>query len=183
MQYKKWTLRLKNSNTDIENNILQKDSADKLQEKLVSLGVSSLLVYIVTAILGLFGFAIAGVWIVVFFAIGWVLSKYINKKIFGVERKIDDLTEAEKSLFQKLDDVYSKHIEIREKIKDKSILVHFTSYPQLKREFNEVLNMLVLYDKSKLALKYRYKHTLVTNKYKLTVAVFDEIYANKKRGI
>lgn len=39
MQYKKWTLRLKNSNTDIENNILQKDSADKLQEKLVSFGI------------------------------------------------------------------------------------------------------------------------------------------------
>ena len=53
--YRVWTLSLKNITQDIEDNILQKDSSKVIQEKMISIGISSVLVYIVTGVFGLFG--------------------------------------------------------------------------------------------------------------------------------
>jgi hypothetical protein len=179
-QYKQWTLNLKNASDDIENNLLQKDSSNKIEEKLASIGISMVFVYIVTAIIGLFGVAIGGVWSVVFFVIGWVLSKLINKKIFGSERKIEDLKDDERELLNKLEQVIQTHVDIRSKINDKSIIVNFTKYPKLKSEFEAVVNALSTLNTSSLALKYRYKYPLVVKKYQAQVRRFDEIYANKR---
>ena len=95
-QYKIWTLKLRNASQNIENNILQKDSSSKIEEKIISIGISSILVYIGTAIVGLFGVATGGVGIIVLFIIGWLLSNLINKKIFGSERKIENINDDEK---------------------------------------------------------------------------------------
>ena len=181
-QYKLWTLKLANASNGIESNILQKDSSSKLEEKVISIGISSVLVYIGTAIVGLFGIATGGVGVVVLFAIGWLLSKFINKKIFGSERKLEDIRDDEKILLQKLHNIESTHKNIRDEMNSKSILVNFTNYPNLKREFNELVNLLLNYNATSLALKYRYKHSYVTNKYKTQIAKFDEIYANKRRA-
>jgi len=181
-EYKKWTMTLANSSKDIENNILQKDANDKIEEKIVSIGISTLLVYIVTGIIGLFGIATGGVWMVLFFAIGWILSKFINKIIFGSERKRENIREDEEQLLQKLESIQSKHIQIRDEINKKTMIVNFTNYGELKREFEHVVNLLVNYNASRLALKYRLKHSYVMSKYKTQVSKFDEIYANKQRG-
>ncbi|MFA5455953.1 MAG: hypothetical protein WC272_11625 [Sulfurimonas sp.] len=58
--------------------------------------------------------------------------------------------------------------------------VFFTNYPLLKREFEEMINRLLTYDASNLALKYRYKHAYLVKKYQNEVDIFHKIYANKK---
>lgn len=178
-QYKIWTLSLANASKGIENNILQKDSSNKIEEKVVSIGISSILVYIGSAIAGLFGIATGGIGVVILFIIGWLLSKLINKKIFGSERKTEEIRDDEKILLDKLYKLETTHKSIRDGINDKSILVYFKNYPNLKREFSELVNLLTTYDASHLALKYKHKHSYVTNKYKVEVSRFDEIYAHK----
>lgn len=180
-QYKLWTLKLRNASQGIENNILQKDSSAKLEEKIMSVGISSLLVYIGTAIVGLFGVATGGIGVVVLFVIGWLVSRYINKKVFGSERKIENIRDDEKVLLQRLKEIETKHKKIRDEMNSKPLIVNFTDYLKLRREFNEFVNLLLTYNSSALALKYRYKHSLVSDKYKLQVSKFDEIYAHKHR--
>jgi hypothetical protein len=183
-EYKIWTLKLNNVSKNIENNILQKDSSNKLEEKVVSIGISSVIMYIGVGIIGLFGIATGGVGAIVLFAIGWLLSKFINKKIFGSERNVEKIRDDEKFLLEKLEGLKHTHIQIRDRMnQDKNnVFVHFTNYPTLKREFNSVLNLLTTYDRSGLALKYRYKHSYVTNKYKVAISKFDVMYAHKIRG-
>lgn len=181
-QYKVWTLKLTNASKGIENNILQKDPSNKLEEKIVSIGLSSVLVYIGSAVVGLFGIATGGVSIVVLFIIGWLLSKLLNKKIFGSERKLENIRDDERMLLDKLQVLEETHKTIRKKMNDKSGFINFTNYVKLRREFNVAVNLLINYDTSSLALKYRYKHSYVTNKYKVEVSRFNEIYANKTRG-
>ena len=178
-QYKLWTIKLKNASKNIENNILQKDSSSKFEEKIISIGISSILVYIGSAVVGLFGVATGGVWVVVLFVIGWLLSKFVNKKVFGEQRDIESIRDDEKFLLDKLAEIEHTHKMIRDAVNNKSNIVNFTNYPKLKRELNTFVNLLVTYDVSALALKYRYKHSYVTNKYKVEISRFDEIYAHK----
>lgn len=178
-QYKLWTVKLRNASQNIENNILQNDSSSKIEEKVISIGISSILVYIGTAVVGLFGVATGGVGVIILFVIGWLLSKLINKKVFGSERKIENIRDDEKSLLSKLSELEETHKKIRDEINNKGVVVNFTNYPNLKRELNELVNLLTTYDTSNLALKYRYKHSYVTNKYKVEVSKFDEIYAHR----
>ena len=178
-QYKLWTIKLRNASQNIENNILQKDSSNKLEEKIISIGISSILVYMGTAVIGLFGVATGGIGVILLFIIGWLLSRYVNKKIFGSERNIESIRDDEKLVLSKLKELEETHKKIRDEINTERVVVNFTNYPNLKREFNVLINLLVTYDTSSLALKYRYKHSYVTNKYKIEVSKFDEIYAHK----
>lgn len=159
---------------------MQKDSSAKLEEKVVSIVISSVLVYIVIGIVGLFGVSVAGIWGVVVFAIGWLLSKAINKKVFGSERAVDSLKDDEKLLLEKLELLHERHKEIRNHLNDKPVF--FTNYPSLKREFNEMTNRLLTHNASSLALKYRYKHAYLVKKYQNEIETFHKIYTNK-RGI
>ncbi|MBS4067735.1 hypothetical protein [Sulfurimonas sp. RIFOXYB12_FULL_35_9] len=177
-EYRKWTLKLKTASQSIEENILQKDSSAVLEEKIASIVISSVLVYIVVGIVGLFGVSVGGVWGVVVFAIGWLLSKAINKKVFGSQRAVESLKEDEKLLLEKLERLNEKHEEIRKHLTE--IPVFFTNYPSLKREFGEMINRLLTYDASNLALKYRYRHAYLVKKYQNEVNTFHKIYANKK---
>lgn len=179
-QYKLWTLKLRNASQCIEDNILQKDSSAKLEEKIMSIGISSLLVYTGTSIVALFGIATDSIGVVALFIVGWLLSRFINKKVFGSERKIENIRDDEKILLDKLKEIEIKHKKIRDEMNSKTIIVNFTDYPNLRREFNEFVNLLLTYNSSALALKYRYKHSLVSDKYKLQVSKFDEIYAHKQ---
>lgn len=177
-EYRKWTLKLKSASQSIEDNILQKDSSAVLEEKVVSIVISSVLVYIVVGIVGLFGVSVGGVWGVIVFAIGWILSKVINKKVFGSQRAVESLKEDEKLLLEKLERLNEKHEEIRKHLRETPVF--FTDYPLLKREFGNMINRLLTYDASNLALKYRYRHAYLVKKYQNEVNTFHKIYANKK---
>jgi len=178
-QYKLWTIKLRNASLNIENNILQKDSTSKLEEKIISIGVSSILVYMGSALVGLFGVATGGFGVILLFIMGWLLSKFVNKKIFGDERSIESIRDDEKLLLNKLAEIESRHKAIRDAMNSESGIINFTNYPHLKRELNALVNLLTTYDASSLALKYKYKHAYVTNNYKVEVSRFDEIYAHK----
>ena len=173
-------MKLRNASQNIENNILQKDSSDKFEEKIVSIGFSMILMFIGSSIIGLFGVATGFIGGVILFIIGWFLSKLINKKVFGSERKIEDIKDDEKILLLKMKEIQTKHFQIRDGMNNKEVFVCFTNYPNLRREFDEFLNLLTTYNSSNLALKYRFKHSVVSSKYKLEVDKFNEIYANKK---
>ena len=139
-----------------------------------------MLVYIVIGIIGLFGVSVAGVWGIVVFAIGWLLSRGINKKVFGDERAVTSLKEDEIVLLEKLKELHKRHEEIRNHLNDKTTPVFFTGYVPLKREFLEMTNRLLTHNTSNLALKYRYKYAYLVKKYENEVAIFHTIYANKK---
>ena len=178
--YKIWTVKLKSASKSIENNILQNDTSDALEEKIISIALSSVIMYLGTGFIGLFGASSGGFGAsVVLFGIGWLLSKYINKKVFGTPRKMEDLKDDEKLLLSILKHIIFTHENIRNKINNKSILVNFTNYPKLKQEFDDVVFRLKYFNASHLALKYRFKHKLLTSKYKTQVNKFHSIYANK----
>lgn len=179
-QYKIWTLKLISSSKDIENNILQKGSGKNIEEKIVSIVVASVFVYIVTGVLSLFG-AYSGGFIlgVIFFAVGIFLSKYLNKKIFGTERKKEDLKDDEKELLSNLEKINTTHTEIRTKINNNLMVVNFSEYPSLYKQFKNVLVELQSYNTKHLAYKYRLSHKLVVSKYNIQIKTFHAIYANK----
>jgi len=179
-QYKIWTLKLISSSKDIENNMLQKGSGKNIEEKIVSIVVASVFVYIVTGVLSLFG-AYSGGFIlgVIFFAVGIFLSKYLNKKIFGTERKKEDLKDDEKELLSNLEKINNTHTEIRTKINNNLMVVNFSEYPSLYKQFKNVLVELQSYNTKHLAYKYRLSHKLVVSKYNLQIKAFHAIYANK----
>lgn len=179
-EYKLWTLKLISTSKDIEQNILQKGSGKVIEEKVASIIIASVLVYLVTGVLSLFGLY-SGEFIlgVVFFGIGLLLSKYLNKKIFGVERKIEDLKDDEKILLENLENINKTHKEIRAKVNDASIIVNFSGYSILYNQFKSMLNELQNYNTSHLAYKYRLSHKIVVGKYNAQIKKFDAIYAHK----
>lgn len=179
-QYKLWTIKLKSASKAIENNILQKDDSDPMEQKIMSIGISMLFVWIVTSIIGLFGGSTGGFFIgLVLFGIGWLLSKLINKTIFGTPRKIEDISDGEKQLLNNIKQIESKHISIRDRINKNSIVVNFTNYVELKNEFENMLATLENFNTIHLAVKYKLKYKYVVTKYKVEVDKFHKIYAHK----
>lgn len=178
---RKWIKTHNKISEDIENNILQKDNSSIFEEKIVSVGLSSFLVYIGTTIVGLFGIATSGFLVgVVLFIVGWMISKFINKKLFGSERKIEDISDDEQSLLKKLQEINQEYRTIGLQIRFKKLLVGFTEYAKYKTELKDIANELILYDTSKLAIKYRVQHKLITKKYTKIANQFDAVYAHKK---
>lgn len=179
-QYKLWTVKLISTTKDIENNILQKGSGKNIEEKVASIIIASVLVYIVTGVLSLLGLY-SGEFIlgVVFFGMGLLLSKFLNKKIFGVERKIEELKDDEKTLLSEIERINEIHKEIRSKINDNSMVVNFCDYPTLLQEFQSIVSLLTNYNTSHLAYKYQLNHKIVVSKYNAQIRKFDAIYAHK----
>jgi len=177
-EYKIWTLKLNNSNKKIENTILQKDTTSALEEKVMSIGISYIFMWIVGGIIGLFvpaGFIISAV----LFIIGWLLSKIINKKVFGTPRKKEDLAQYEIDLLSSLEKVFNTHKSIRDDINQNKVIVHFKDYTKLNRQFKDITNSLNNFDTSKLAYKYKTKFLFVVSGYKKEIKKFNAIYAHK----
>ena len=182
-RYKLWTIHLEKSTDAIKNNILQTGSGKDMQERLVSFGMASLVVYIGSSIIGLFG-VYAGGFLggLVLFAIGWSLSKLFNKRFFGDERKQSDLKEDEVELLNYLDSLVSTHQNIRSAVNSEPSLIFFTDYPNLRKAFVGAKHMLENYNTKHLAYKHRMKHFVIAKKYASEIYTFDAIYANKKGG-
>lgn len=180
-EYRIWTIKLGSATRSIEDNILQKQSGSKIEEKITSVAISWVLVFMVSSIFSLFGLTLGILGSLFFFALGLVLSRYINKKLFGEERNKEEIKDDEKELLAKMEALMQKHHEIRDALNNGSMKVFFTNYPTLKREFGEMKNRLLLYNASNLALKFRYKHTYLTKRYCQEVDTFHQIYANKTK--
>jgi hypothetical protein len=180
-RYKLWTIKFQNSCNNIKNNILQNDTSSLIEEKIISIAISSIFVYIGVGILGLFGVYTGGfIAGAVLFLIGWGLSKLLNKKIFGTKREEKDLKEEELALFSHLDSIQLTHKNIRDKMNNGSIIVHFTEYVGLKKEFENSYAYVKNFSVKNLAYKYRMKYPLLVAKYKKQIVEFEKIYTNKK---
>lgn len=177
--YKIWTLKLSSTTTSIENNILQKGSGNNIEEKVMSIGIAFVVMFIVTGLFTLFGGPEGFLVSLVFFGIGLFLSKSINKKIFGVERELESLADDEKMLLKMLQEINEGHKRILERINSSGIIVNFRDYVSLSSEFTNAISSLQNYNTKHLAYKYRLSHKIVTAKYKQQIGRFHEIYANK----
>lgn len=168
--------------TKIEDNILQRDFNSKFEEKIISIGLSSFLVYIGSGIAtGVFGVKTGGfVAGTILFFIGLAISKIINKKIFGNERKIEDIKEDERDLLNFLKRVDDEYKTMGLQTRFKKISVHFIAYKDHKKKFQFIKEKLLDYDTSSFALKYRYKHKFITKQYIKLINQFDAIYAHKQ---
>jgi len=176
--YKLWTIRLNSNVKNIKNTILQNDKSDALEEKILSIGISSIFMWIVGGIIGLF-IVVNIVASIVLFGIGLLLSKFVNKKVFGTPRKIEDISDAEKEMLKILDKITSIHKSIRDEINKGNRIVYFQDYPSLKKKFSDIVDSLTFYDRSHLAIKYRTKYLLVVKDYKDEIKKFDAIFAHK----
>lgn len=181
--YNKWIKEFTSLLENIEENILQKDNNDKIQEKLMSIGISSVFVSIGSAFTSLFGLVTVGLTggLALFF-IGWVLSKGVNKKVFGEERTFDNLNQQEQEFLMKRTSVkdYFRPIEKKIRIKKLQKEVAFTYYRDIEEILNSFQKNINRYDSSHLALKYRDRHSNVVKKYIILLKKFDKIYKNKQ---
>lgn len=167
---------------DLEKVILQNDSLDKFQEKIISIGFASLFVSIASGIVGLFGIVAVGfLGGVVLFIIGWVISQLFNRKIFGKQRNIDSINESEKELLSKNNNL---KIELKAKslrVRLKKEKVYFSYYSNLKNEIESLYNAVRLNNSDNLAYKYRIKYSMLKKKYIISINKFEHIYAHKRR--
>jgi Mg2+ and Co2+ transporter CorA len=176
--YKLWTIKLNNRVKQIENTILQNDQSDAFEEKIVSIGISYVFMWIFNGIIGLFVVVNIFVSIALFF-IGILLSKFINKKLFGTPREFEELSNEEKDMLKKLHSVTRTHKNIIKSINENKRIVYFKDYIYLKDKFESMIDILENFDRSHLAIKYRTKYLLVIKDYKNEVKTFHKIYAHK----
>ena len=176
--YKIWTIKLNSITNKIENIILQKDQSDLIEEKIISIGISSAFMWIIGGIIGLFA-TINFVFSVILFIIGLVLSKFVNKKLFGTPRKIEDITDEEQMILRRLKFINNTHIYLRDNINNSTQIVYFKDYIKLKHKFLRMINLLDMYDSTNLAIKYRGKYLITIKKYKKNIKTFDAIFAHK----
>ena len=100
-QLKDWADSMEYSSHRLEETLLQNDNADKVEEKLVSIGISAFLVCIASLVIGLFVSIAAGVVTgIISFVAGLVLSRIVNKKLFGNVRTVEQLTTEEVGLIE-----------------------------------------------------------------------------------
>ena len=180
-EYKLWTVHLKKTTQNIEDTILQKSSPNKIEERLVSIAISLVFMFIVTNILGFFlGAAMDSVFIsIFFFFIGLALSKLINKKLYGQERSYEELSEEESMLIVALTSTLNKQIQLRDRLNDKELTLFFCDYTKYNKEFDTTLQILKEYNAATLAFKFRTKLKILKLAYKKQLETFHKIYANK----
>ncbi len=180
-EYYLWVKKQEIILTVVEDNILQKDSSDAIQEKLLSIGFSSILVSIGTGIMSIFGLAFLAVGGgVVLFIIGLFLSKGINNKVFGKEREIEDISEEEKILLDYKNNLQNFFRPIKKKLTIKKLRhqVAFTNYLDIKNNITSFSEELQKFTPDNLAMKYRYRYNKSIQDYIIHASKFDKIYTN-----
>lgn len=181
--YHDWLKKYNNHLEFIEETILQKDNRDKIEEKIVSIIISAVFVSICVSVLTFFGFhSLSGfVGSVILFVIGWFLSKGFNKKIFGSERKLENLSDEEKQIIDSSNDLkkYFKPITLRVRLKKEK--VYFSNYVEIKKKIEDLHSKMSMYSGSKLAYKYRYRYGKDIKKQILLQHDFENIYTGKNK--
>ena len=182
-EYKNWIKKFNLLLNQVEENILQKDNDAKIEEKLISIGISSVFVSLGTAIASLFGIVAVGLTGgLALFLIGWLFSKGVNKKVFGEERDISSINNQEKLILNEKDKNknFFRPIEKKLKIRKLQKEVAFTYYIHIEKELSTFQQNLNSYDSSHLALKYRNRHSSLIQKHIILLKKFDLFYKHKR---
>lgn len=139
----------------VEEVLLQNDTSVLVEEKVASIAMASTFMWVVGGIIGLF-VSLTGVGLVLF-VIGWILSKIINRQVYGRERKVESLNSDEKELLEIITrtSVELKALAMKMKIASKARRVVCVNYPQRRFELDRLLQHIEAHNPSNLSVKYR----------------------------
>ncbi len=183
-EYKVWLSTLDDHLELVEENILQKDNADQVLEKVVSVAVSSVFVTIGSGVVALFGVATAGIGGgVLLFIIGWLFSGKVNKEVFGKEKDIEKINNEDSELLNEKQKVLANFKPIKTKL---SIQKHrkevaFTRYAELRGQLKDFYSLLQRYNTRNLAYKYRNRHSKAIQKNIMLINQFERLYCQQSR--
>jgi hypothetical protein len=183
-EYKSWLSNLDKHLERVENNILQKDNADQVLEKVVSVTVSSVFVIIGSGVVGLFGVATTGIFGgVLLFIIGWLLSSKVNKEVFGKEKNIEKINNEDSELLNEKQKVLANFKPIKTKLIIQKFRkeVAFTRYTELNGLLKDFCSLLQRYNTRNLAFKYRHRHSKAIQKNILLINQFERVYCQQSR--
>ena len=161
----------------IEGAILQNDISTQIEEKLVSIGIASLFMWLVGLLLSLTGFGIP------LFLIGLVLSKAINSKVYGKARSEDSLKDEENKLIQLMHS-YTKQLKglkMKVGLASKRNQVLFSEYPQRKVELENLTQEIKNLDIKHLSIKYRTVYSKLVNSQNSLFMHLDHAYKIKRQ--
>jgi len=166
----------------VEGAILQNDRSSQIEEKVVSIGIATVFMWLVGIFLTFTG---AGI---ILFLIGLVLSRVINLKIYGKPRNVEKLSCEEKKLLEMMHSNVSllKGLKIKVGLASKRNQFLFTDYPIRKAELTKLIKEVSNLDIRHLSLKYRTvysnltRSTLANSKKSLFVHL-DDAYKIKRR--
>ncbi len=156
----------------VEGAILQNDTSTQIEEKLVSIGVASLFMWLVGLLLSLTGIGI------LLFLIGLVLSRVINAKVYGKTRSEDVLNDEEKQLIEFIH-AYTKQLKglkMKVGLASKRNHVLFLEYPKRKTELANLTHKVKVLDIKHLSIKYRTVYSKLINTQDTLITHLDHAY-------
>ena len=135
----------------VEGTILQNDVSTQVEEKLASIGIATVFMWLVGFFLTFTG---AGI---ILFIIGLILSRVINSKIYGKPRNKEKINDEEKALFDLMHS-YSKQLKglkMKLGIASKRNQSLFVDYPMRKAELMKLTQQVSSLNIQHLSIKYR----------------------------
>lgn len=156
----------------IENTLLQNDKSALVEEQLVSISLSTGSMYLAGMVFSFTGAGLA------FMGLGFLLSRQINKKLYGKERSFEELNIDEQQLICRSREIKNKFdkkklwLSVRSKYKH----VLFAGYVAERRELKGFLNEMNTINPNGLAFKYRANYTKLTQAKAGLLAKFDNAY-------
>lgn len=143
----------------VEGAILQNDTSTQIEEKLVSIGIATLFMWLVGLLISLTGYGFF------LFLIGLALSKLINAKVYGKARSEEKLKCEEKQLIELMHS-YAKQLKglkIKVGLASKRNQVLFSEYPKRKAELDTLTQEIKSLDIKHLSIKYRTVYSKLIN--------------------
>ena len=181
IEYKSWLSTLDHHLERVEENILQKDNADVILEKIVSMAVSSVFVATGNGVVALFGLVTAGIGGgVLLFVIGWLLSQKVNSEVFGTEKSIENINDEDSALLNEKGNVLGYFKPIKKKLMIQKLRkeVAFTHYSEIREQLKDFGCLLQNYNAPNLAYKYRLRHSKAIQKNILLMRHFDSVFCH-----
>lgn len=135
----------------VEDTILQNDVSTQVEEKLASIGIATVFMWLIGFFLTFTG---AGI---ILFITGLILSRVINSKIYGKPRNAERINDVEKDLLDLMHS-YSKQLKrlkLKVSIASKRKQSLFVDYPKRKTELTKLTQKVSGLNVQHLSIKYR----------------------------
>lgn len=134
-----------------ESTLLQNDKSTIVEEKIASIGIAFVFMWLAGLLLTFTG---AGI---VLFLAGYVLSRIINAKIYGQERSLKMLNDEERNVLEQVD-VYARRmraLKVIVSLTSQRNKVLFIDYPKHKSDLVIITDEIKQLDPQHLSIKYR----------------------------
>ncbi len=142
----------------IETTLLQNDQNDQVEEKITSILIALGFMTVVSAVLGWLGLPGGFLVGLVFFAIGLVLSRLINRRIFGTPRQESQLQPAETAILERIRSMKATLGPTQTRLSLRREPVLFAYYALRSRGLKELYVHLENHNPTDLAWKYQHRY-------------------------